>query len=361
MAIAMYFPPVQAALRTAVFVLKLMPMLPSKALDYVTPIPVIEKLEYPMVDGRATGDFYRPGGKGRHPGIVVCLGVVPFEVDHPQVPRLGEALARSGLAALLYWSPALRDFRLDPSDIENIALAYERVIAEPGVDASRSGLMGMCVGGSFALMAAAQPLIRDRVAFVAAFAPYGSLLSLGRDIASRSRTLDGERLDWAVDPLTRKVFVHSITSLLQPNEAQILRDVFDSEVGEVNPAILSRAGQAVYGFLMARNLEEAEAAMEGLPDELRTGLARLSPVNHVQNIRAPLLAISHDRDDTVIPVGESRSLVSLLGPSECLRYTEFEMFQHADPTRRHLSPRNLAWQLSKFFAWLYSVFRIAFR
>src|SRR4051794_30116451 len=28
------------------------------------------------------------GGKGPHPGIVVCLGVVPFGADHPQVPRL---------------------------------------------------------------------------------------------------------------------------------------------------------------------------------------------------------------------------------------------------------------------------------
>jgi hypothetical protein len=29
-----------------------------------------------------------------------------FSCFHPQVPRLGKALARAGFAALLYWSPA---------------------------------------------------------------------------------------------------------------------------------------------------------------------------------------------------------------------------------------------------------------
>jgi hypothetical protein len=109
--------------------------------------------------------------------MVLCLGVVPFGVEHPQVPRLSEALSRAGFAALIYWSPAMRDFRLDPEDIENIALAYQRLQEQPYVDASRSGLFGTCVGGSFALMAAASPRVRDRINFVGAFAPYGSLLS----------------------------------------------------------------------------------------------------------------------------------------------------------------------------------------
>ena len=34
---------------------------------------------------------------------------------------------------------------------------------------------------------------------------------------------DGLREPWAVDPLTRKVYVHSLTALLEPGEAQRLR------------------------------------------------------------------------------------------------------------------------------------------
>jgi len=99
--------------KAAIFFLKVFPMLPSRPVDWVTKPPVIEKVRYPTRFGQAEGDLYRPSAEGPHPGIVVCLGVVPFGVDHPQVAILGKALARSGFAALLYWSPAMRDFRLD--------------------------------------------------------------------------------------------------------------------------------------------------------------------------------------------------------------------------------------------------------
>src|SRR5919206_559278 len=116
------------AAKTAAFLLKVYPMLPSRPVDWLTPRPVVERIRYPArVDGQLTevdGDLYRPSTPGPHPGIMICLGVVPFGVDHPQVPRLGAALARAGFAALMYWSPTMRDRRLDAEDSENIALAY---------------------------------------------------------------------------------------------------------------------------------------------------------------------------------------------------------------------------------------------
>src|SRR2546426_12168339 len=123
--------PIRAVTRAAIFFLKVFPMLPSRPVDWVTKPPVIEKVRYPTRFGQAEGDLYRPRACGPHPGIVVCLGVVPFGVDHPQVPILGKALARAGFAALLYWSPTMRDFRLDPEDVENIALAYHWLIEQP--------------------------------------------------------------------------------------------------------------------------------------------------------------------------------------------------------------------------------------
>mgnify|MGYP001105412519 FL=1 len=207
----------------AVFFLKVFPMLPSRPVDWVTHPPLIERVRYPTTDGIAEGDIYRPSSPGRHPGILVCLGVVPFEVNHPQVPVLGRALARAGFAALLYWSPAMRDFRLDPKDINNIALVYQWLIEQPFVDASRSGLLGTCVGGSFALMAAAHPLIRQQVSFVSAYAPYSSLWTFCKDIASSTVDEQDGRRAWKVDQLTRKVFIHSLTAFLHPEEAIHLR------------------------------------------------------------------------------------------------------------------------------------------
>src|SRR4051812_3955900 len=243
---------IRASSRTAIFFLKVLPMLPSRPVNWVTRASVVTQVRYPTTSGEASGDLYRPGGKGPHPGVVVCLGVVPFGVDHPQVPRLGDALARAGFATLMYWSPAMRDLRLDPGDVEGIALAYQWLIQQPDIDAARSGLLGTCVGGSFALMAAAQRSIRDQVAFVIAWAPYSSMWTLARDIASATTRRDGLLRPWAVDQLTRKVFVRSLTSTLDPGEAARLRDacVERKDAGTIDQS-WSPEGRAIFPILTA--------------------------------------------------------------------------------------------------------------
>ena len=51
---------VRAAAKTAIFLLKVFPMLPSRPLDWVTPRPVVERFRYPTSHGHAEGDLYRP-------------------------------------------------------------------------------------------------------------------------------------------------------------------------------------------------------------------------------------------------------------------------------------------------------------
>lgn len=350
--------PIRAAANTVVFVLKLLPMLPSRALDWITPAPQVERVRYPTPSGMIDGDLYRPATPGPHPGVVVCLGVVPFGVEHPQVPRLGAALARSGFVALLYWSPAMRDLRLDPADRATMAQTYHWLIDQPSVDARRSGLIGTCVGGSFALMAAAEPTIRDQVAFVAAFAPYASLRTLARDVASATRSCGATRAAWPVDPLTRTVFVHAMTALLEPAEATLVRQVCAAPGGSTAQP-LSEAARAVYRLLTARDVDAAEAALAGLPAAMQARLDVLSPLHYLPELQAPVLVFCHDRDDLVIPVDESRRLHAALGRRAGVQYTEFAMFDHMDPTKRKLSPVHLMQELSKFYRYVYPVFRQA--
>jgi len=347
---------IRAVTRLAVFFLKVFPMLPSRPVDWVTKPPLIEKVTYPTRFGPAEGDIYRPSAGGPHPGIVVCLGVVPFEVDHPQVPILGKALARAGFVALLYWSPAMRDFRLDPEDVENIALAYHWLIEQPYVDPARSGLLGTCVGGSFALMAATTPLIRDRVAFISAYAPYSSMWTFARDIASATRSGEDGREPWQVDPLTRKVFIHSLTAWLEPDEAERFRSTFADEDGHFDERGLSTDGQAVYSLLTALDEAEAETALHRLPAIMQERLSSLSPLNYVKGIQAPLIVLLHDRGDEVIPIGESRRLLSALVGHAGVHYTEMQ-FSHLDPVKGKLPFLRLVRELSKFFLAMYPLFR----
>ena len=351
--------PLVAAARTTVFFLKVLPMLPSKPVDWVTPAPLVERVRYPTPDGEAEGDLYRPSAGGPHPCVVVCLGVVPFGVDHPQVARLGAALARAGFAALLYWSPAMRDLRVDPADVEGIALAYRWLVELPTVDAGRSGLLGTCVGGSFALMAAADASIRDRVAFVAAWAPYGSMRTLARVVASASVSAADARVPWQVDPLTRRVFVQSLTAVLAPDEAERLRTACAERTGRADCGELSADGRAVYPLLTTLDAHAAEAALDRLPAAMRERLDAMSPISYLREIHAPLILLAHDRDDPVIPIGESRRLRAALGERPGVRYTEFTMFKHLDPTKVQLPLLTLGRELGKFYRSVYPVFRQA--
>lgn len=350
---------IRAALRTAVFFLEVLPTLPSKPVDWVTATPVVKRVQYPSHAGEVDAQLYWPGGSGPHPGVVVCLGVVPFGEDHPQVPRLGAALARAGFATLLYWSPAMRDLRLDPVDVTDIASAYRWLIEEPGIDAGRSGLLGTCVGGSFALMAAADPAIRDRVGFVVAWAPYASMWTFACDIASATTSRGATREPWNVDQLTRKVYVRSLTAALPPDEAERLRAAHAErdDVGEAGT--LSEAGDAIRPLLTSLHVDAASLALAGLPLPMQERLDAMSPLGCLKHIQAPLIVLAHDRDDEVIPIAESRQLQAALPGRPGLRYTEFTMFKHLDPTKVRLPVFALARELGKFYRSVYPMFRQA--
>lgn len=364
----------RATARAATFFLKVFPMLPSRPVDWVTPAPVVDKIRYPTQDGFAEGDLYHPPTHGPHPGpypgILVCLGVVPFEVNHPQVPVLGNALARAGFAALLYWSPAMRDFRLDPLDNENLPLAYRWLIDQPNIDPARSGLLGTCVGGSFALMAAAHPLIRDQVAFVGAYAPFSSMRTFAADIASQSRCISGERQPWPVDQLTRRVFVHSLTAPLDPAEADWFRAAERRALADGGvqgrilppdppPMPLSPPGQRLYDLLTAPTHAAAADALRCLPPDFQQRLDAMSPLTHLsgasRGIRAPLITLLHDRGDNLIPISESRQLAEALKDHPGLRFTEMN-FSHLDPTKGRLPLGRLLREFAKFYRALSPIF-----
>lgn len=69
--------------------------------------------------------------------------------------------------------------------------------------------------------------------------------------------------------------------------------------------------------------------------------------------------MGHDQNDLVIPVGESRRFASALAPRAGAKYTEYAMFQHAEPTKRRLSPLRLVRELRGFYFSLYPMFRQA--
>ena len=339
--------PLRSATRTAAFVLRVMPMLPSGWLDRRSPEPVYEQVALPGADPTVPGELFRPSGAGPFAGMVVCLGVIPFDVTHPQVQRLGTALARSGFATLIVWSADMRSLRISPADTAHLVSAYQWLTAQPYVDPSRSGLLGTCVGAGFSLLAAAQPEVRDRVSFVSCFAPFGSLRSLALDIGSGTTEIDGIRRRWEVDQLSRHVYVRTVTADLPADEAERLESAWFERRPLPDSATLSLEARALLPLLETTDRTQLEHLLDQ-HTALRARVDAVSPVTWAAMIRAPSIAIGHDYDDGVIPFGESQRLFAAFDSRPGVTLTEFHLFQHADPTKRTLSRFALLSELVKF-------------
>ena len=302
--------------------------------------------------------------------MLCVLGIVPAGVEHPLVTRLGEGLARAGFVALLHRSTPMRDLRLDPDDIPELASTYAALLRHPFVDPTRSGLLGVCVGGSFALMAAASPSIRGAVAFVFAYAPYSSMWTLAVDIASGTRTLGDAHEPWDVDPLTWQTYVRSLTDWLNAADGARLRAAFESHIrwndektvilrspaGDVDPGALSEDGRAALRVLAA-GADEIESALRALPPVAQARLASLSPMNYLEDVAARRIIVLHDRYDHVIPVGESRRLRAALAGRPGVSYREMGLQHLRMPSG--LPPLRLAREIAKSYLGWYSLFRAA--
>lgn len=360
------FPPLASAWHTALFVSQVLPS-PVKPQSWFTAAPQRQPITYDRPDGLGAADIYSiPDGK-RRAGLLVFLGANAAGRDDPDVVNFGKALARAGFAVMLSWSPTMgARNNVDPAEIDNLAWAFQHLRSQDYVDPDRVGMAGFSVGGSFVLVAAANPRIRDEVAFVNSFGGYYDAPDFFRQIASNSKFSAGQPAEpWAVDPLTRRVFVNEMIEVVDdPAERQFLaRRFLDGAAGAdgdaAAPAAWSAQGDLSRRILEGTTPDQAAELFDQMPATFRQGLADISPSVHLPQVRAKLL-IMHDVGDPLIPVGESRRLVQALRESgrPAARYTETAIFDHVRPGRS-----GSLWELAKgagqLYRHLYGIMRLA--
>ena len=332
--------------RTALFVLQMLEQ-PLKPQPWFSDEPLRQKVSFAYGDGAGAAEIYRlPGGEPRA-AVLLSIGANPYGLDDPIVVRLGKALARAGYVAMLHWTPEVGlDNNLSVAEPQKLVWAFRHLEEQDYVDAERVGLGGFCVGASFALVAAADSSISDRVHFVNAFGPFYDAEELLLQVASRAVEYNGESSRWEPDALTLRVLANELIETL-PNaaDAEILslryiEDVED-DTGEgeseaeidtdtVELTALTARGRAVARLLDGVERQEAEALYAELPASFHQDLADISPAKYVEDIHARLL-VMHDRNDTLVPAAESRRLIDAVNGANVVRYTELSEFDHTTP------------------------------
>ena len=333
----------RTAYHALLFISQVTPSLPRVAL--LQDAPERSAVEVPTPEGVREADLYLPSGDGPFAAVVLFLGVAPAGRDDPRVVNLAEGLARAGMATLVYWSPEKAMERVHEPDIANLAAAHRFLREQPYADPERVGLAGFCVGASFALMAAAHPDARAHVSFVNAFGPYDDLERLLLAVATRSLPSPDGPVAWEPNDLTLRV------------AQRMMEESLEEERARASPADISRYQAAVALLIAGTDPANARRAIADLPPALRDRMARVSPQTYVSDIRAPVL-LMHDRADDLVPVGGSRRLYAALSEQGDVRYTEFSLFRHVDPTRP-LPPWEQARELVKLYRHMYAVLRQA--
>jgi hypothetical protein len=116
-----------------------------------------------------------------------------------------------------------------------------------------------------------------------------------------------------------------------PSRRELLAQALAGDGAALVP--LDAHARAVFDVLTNTDLERAGEYYARLPAAQREGLYAVSPAAHVAGLHAPVF-LMHDRGDPLIPYVESRRFRDALTLAGRPPYaSEFDIFEHVDPTR----------------------------
>ena len=292
----------------------------------------------PSRDGSVYLDIYAPttpapAFPGSREGLLLISGVGDNR-GVPQFVNLAQSLARSGVVAMTMTTDTLMSYTLNPATIDAVVEATLALRRFPGVDGHHVGIVGLSAGGSLGVLGAADPRIRDTLAFVLSFGGYYDATSMLRDIGQRALTADGKLTPWSPDPVPIQALANTIAQTLSDGDRQLLISGFNTlnglELSPADQARLSPAGRAAYHLLTGDQPAQVDSNLATLPPEGRRLLISLSPSSVIAQLRAPIYLL-HDQSDIYVPFTQSRDFAAALAHvGHAHKFVEFSIFQHVE-------------------------------
>jgi dienelactone hydrolase len=311
--------------------------LPYRPIELITDAPTRERItiEYQSRNGPRSieADLYTPADGGVHPGVVFSMGAPPLELDNERLVRIAEDSARSGVVMLVPFSERLDDRLIEPEEIDALVAEFEYMQALPNVDGQRVGFFGASVGGSLALVAAADPRIADDVDHVVSFGGYYDALETFGAIATHHIEYGDVDEEWTPRRHSEKVMAIQLINAVgdASDRDRLYRWFVEAEPKSPEQlASLSPVGRSSYDFLANRDPAAVSALIERLPAHGVEELEYLSPRTSIDNVSAELFII-HDVADPFIPYTESRKLEDAIGDRDNAHFDELRLFEHVEP------------------------------
>ncbi|MFN8532798.1 MAG: hypothetical protein U0556_04555 [Dehalococcoidia bacterium] len=309
-------------LKVILFLANVFPF-PLKPLDWIVGRPSHRHWRTSSLAGSLVHDAWTPVWpyRGARPALVIAMGVRTAPHDRPVLRRFATTLARLGFVVVWPRLTALDRARPGAEHPDTFVTTVETLRQSRGVNPARISLVGFSVGGSTALVAAADQQIAADVRAVVFFGGFFDALDYLAAAAAATSEFERRRVAWRPSLGAYEHLLQVLSSL--------------------------RVGGLLRAF-PSRSLDEARATLAAAPPSERAALEALSPAEVIGAVRARLF-ILHDRQDRMVHYFESLKLLRALGPRPNAEVTLVDLFEHVQP-RAGLTGSGLRelWRLARF-------------
>ncbi|TME08276.1 MAG: hypothetical protein E6I80_10445 [Chloroflexi bacterium] len=234
----------------------------------------------------------------------------------PQLVNLSQSLAREGIVVVNVGTPTLFNYQVSARDGEAVVQAFELMEHWPGVDPQHIGIIAFSVGDLMACVGAADPRIRDRVAFLALLGGYVDVTSLLRTVGRRAQDVNGQTQPWQPILIDLYVLARSVSGLLSSTDQRLLQQAFPlatiaPPLSAQQQAQLSPDATAYYHLLEGDEPGNVDRKLAALSPQMKALFTQLSPLSVLGQIRAPIHLL-HDRNDPSIPFTQAQEFAAAL-------------------------------------------------
>ena len=285
---------------------------------------VEEELTVAGAGGTFRARIFRLRGQKGGRGLIVAHGIHHEGMNEHRMVPFARQLARAGLVVMTPEMTDLADYRITHQGVSVIrdAAAYlggrRDLVSE-----ERVGILGFSFAGGLSLVAAADPALAGRVAYVVSVGGHHDLARVLRFlIRNEVETPRGIEKKQAHDYGLMVVLYGSVDRFAPEADRAALRDALRAALHQDRNAAVAAAarltterGKQLWALADAKKLQTLAPELEAIVGEQRVELAALSPHGHLAAIGAPVYIV-HGASDSVIPASETEWAGAELGSAE---------------------------------------------
>jgi pimeloyl-ACP methyl ester carboxylesterase len=285
--------------------------------------------------------------------VILIAGLSELGCHHPRMIAFSRHLADSGLMVITPDIQEYRDLQLTAAPITQILFWHKRISSlEGGAKVQAIGIAGISFSGTIALMAAADPEISRKTAFVVALGPYCDLTQCAKDWFAGPPDAPAE-VTYGGKFYAKWIIMRTALDMVKSNKDRLfLHALLDTLLlqNKILPAdpSLTAEGKRWYELAtMSGNRSDPELSGQIESCLMTTVYPSLNPEKALKEISCPVFII-HGASDDLIPAREGLALHRKLQSSYLLITP---LIGHTQPTDAPLAFKQKAkavWDIAIF-------------